>query len=292
MAADVNEGPLPTDPVVPPLLALLRQVPAIPAVSTLLFCPKSLARRFSKILLARFTGLFDAIDRGALPEELELHARLLTLTSLLILTAPASVNDPDTLTERDISRSTRQEVKGRLLLAETEQWEPLVLELVRGCQEVRPFGGETGSDRRSPLRKLEHALAKVRSSSCRSAAQILLGPGALTASEATASATLELFRAAPLHSPDSSSLPLDRKAPRVSLKASAVNGRVYRMQAAAQPGASGLRPWHLRGVLLLPGGATALRQWCHRFCNTQLPAAVVKPLLVYLSRPLDKGGGE
>ena len=64
------------------------------------------------------------------------------------------------------------------------------------------------------------------------------------------------------------------------------------MKVAAQPGASGTRPGHLKCLLLVPGGSAAFHQWVHRFCNRQLPPAMLEPFMHYMARPLDKGGGK
>ena len=75
-------------------------------VTTLPFCPKSLARRFGRVYLERFTELFKAIDSKASEEELELKARLLLLTPLAVLAHPGRAEE---LTERDLTdrKSTR-----------------------------------------------------------------------------------------------------------------------------------------------------------------------------------------
>ena len=213
-------------------------------------------------------------------------------TPLSILAHPEQ--RAEELTERDLTGSIRKAIKALLVLAEAgQQWEVLAQELGACCrarQERRSEDG--GSERRSLTRRFEHALAKVRGNSCRAAIQVLLGPGALPPSAATAKATLDLFRLELFERDDSYARPADRNLPHVSFKVDAVADRVHKVKTAAQPGASRTRPGHLKCLLLVSGGAAALHQWVRRFSNCQLHPLILVPFLHYLARPLDKGGGK
>ena len=170
------------------------------------------------------------------------------------------------------------------MLAEAGQREVLARELGACCRARQARRSEDGgSERRSLTRRFEHALAKVRGNLCRAAIQVLLGPGALPPSAATAKATLDLFRLEPFERDGSYARPADRNLPHVSFKVKSIADRVHRMKAAAQPGASGTRPRHLKCLLLVPGGAAALHPWVHRFNSCQLPPLVLVPFLHYVS---------
>jgi hypothetical protein len=276
------------------LLRALRAVPEVAPVVTLMHCPKGMARRFAKVFAGVMQDVFTSIDRRESNDELEAKARTLRLVSLLVLAAPE--NEPDTVDGAGANNRTRKEVRRRIQWAEAGRWNDLAAELAGRCADIAALPDRgTAAQTSSEPRVLEQACAKVRGNCCRAAAQLLARPPPLPPSEATATATLKLFKTAPpVLAPglrDAAAPPAD-DAPTMVLRPRKVIDRIHRMRSGAQPGGSGMRPGHIKSLLLAPNGAELALQWCRRWIECALPTPVVGPFLSLVARPLDKGEGK
>ena len=281
-------------PSLPPLLTLLRRIPDMPTLTTLLFPPQKLAHKFSEHYVNALWKFCDSATSLSALRSDQVQASLFAKWLPLILLHVPATSDTSNTTSK-----IRTCLKLRLQMADLGQWQQLTLDLLEAEQLARQSELAHESSRSctpSELNKFAAVCKKVQGNCLRSAAQILTGAGQPPANQGTFDAVSNLFVCA--DNPDAEG-PFAQECDKFDGFSSGwapslrqLTRRVTNLRNGAQPGPSKCRNTHLKLCLKAQWGPQTLQEWSRLWCTGKIPMHMAAPFLHGWVAPLSKPGGK
>ena len=278
----------------PPLLGLLRRIPDMPSVSSLLFPPQRLAHKFAEHYVTALWKFCNTAVSTDLTSDAQLEASLFAKWLPLLLLHIS----PDTDSQLATSK-VRSDLKRRMQLADLGKWHDLINDLLEADASARTALDKrsgTSSAVQSRVNKYTAVCKKVQGNCIRSAAQILTGAGQPPANHDTFDAICKLFVCS--EQPDAqaplvqSCLDSMRVSSGWSPNLRQLTRRVANLRNGAQPGPSKCRNTHLKLCLRARWGPPTLLEWSRLWCTGQIPQHMARPFLDGWIAPLSKPGGK
>ena len=304
----------PTPPPPPPLtdlpeetaqestwLAILRSFPTVRRCQLVQWIPDRVAQRYADLRIAALEQLVDATDRRAHPDTLELYSRLALAMPHLLLRyseAPSRTSAADTA---DPAMTQLAAIRGRLLLAEQNQWTRLLTEALRD-EEARMTAlatMRTGPQRDAHLDRLQpetysQAARAADEGDVRKAKRLLMGMRLLPATEATCEKIMALFPPAAQCEEDfAPAAPVSTvRHPRAPVHSKHVLDFVRSCRRQAHPGPAGERNAHIAAAMRCPRAAGVLARWANLWATAAIPLQARIPWLQMTGIGGDKGKGK